>query len=282
MTTSGPALIAASLLGAATTVICQYFLRKRSKKRLWKGPPHPNWKPPDRQNAPFEPVWHDIDSETLPGDVLYPLVISSITPRPIALLSTLGENGEGNVAPYSYFNIMSHNPPHVAIGCCSSAIREHGKKDSLLNILTTKEFVVNLISEWFVEAANHCCGNFDYGENEMELSGLTPVTSLKVKPPRVRESAVHLECRLVHSYDIVKNGKVTTTIVIGEVVMMHIAEDIAGRSPSGKLIVDVNKMLPISRLGGNIYGRTREIFELPRPDRSTIDNKALAYSSTTR
>jgi len=131
-----------------------------------------------------------------------------------------------------------------------------------------REFVVNIISEWFMEAANHCCGAFDYGVNEMELSGLTPVPSAKIAPPRVGESACQMECVLRHTYDIKDaGGKVTTTIIIGQVVLMHIADGVAGKSPSGKLIVDIEKYKPMSRLGGNIYGRAEGLFELPRPDR---------------
>ena len=135
--------------------------------------------------------------------------------------------------------------------------------------LSRSEFVVNTISEWFVEAANHCCGSFPYGHDEMALSGLTPAPSVKVAPPRVAESALHLECRLAHTYEV-KNaaGAVSTTIVIGEVVMMHVARGVAGASPSGKLVVDVGAYRPVSRLGGNTYGRTAGLFDLPRPDRA--------------
>lgn len=77
--------------------------------------------------------------------------------------------------------------------------------------------MVNIINEWFVEAANHCSGPFDYGEDEMALAGLTPVKSLRVKPPRVGESALHMECRVAHTYEVKDAaGTVTTTIVIGE------------------------------------------------------------------
>lgn len=120
----------------------------------------------------------------------------------------------------------------------------------------------------------------------MQLSGLTPLPSTKVQPPRVAESAVHLECRLVHTYEVENNNcndATTTTIVIGKVVMVHIAEDISARSPSGKIIVDSEKLLPISRLGGNTYGRTREMFDLPRPDRTgtgTDGGGTMIYTSS--
>lgn len=102
----------------------------------------------------------------------------------------------------------------------------------------------------------------------MTLSGLTPVPSLKIKPPRVAESAVQLECVLRHTYEAKgPGGKGGSTVVIAEVVMWHVAQGVAGASPSGKLVVDVAKLKPISRLGGNTYGRTSGLFDLPRPDR---------------
>lgn len=103
----------------------------------------------------------------------------------------------------------------------------------------------------------------------MALSGLTPLASQKVKPPRVAESAVQLECVVRQVYDMSAPGGTTggSTVVIGEVVMWHVAEGVAGKSPSGKLVVDILKLKPISRLGGNTYGRTNNIFDLPRPDR---------------
>ena len=130
--------------------------------------------------------------------------------------------------------------------------------------------MVNIISEWFAEAANHCCGAFPFGQDEMALSGLTPIPSLKVAPPRVAESALHMECRLVHPYEV-KNaaGAVTTTSGSGEVGLMHVAPGVAGRSPSGKLVADAAKLRPLSRLGGNTYGRSEGMFDLPRPERTT-------------
>jgi len=246
---------------------------------LWCPAPHPNWRPPENQRPPYAAdtssvsfKMHSVDTSITAGSVLYPLIISAVVPRPIAFISTLGTDGTGNLAPYSYFNVVAHDPPHVVIGFCASALKSAGRKDSLANILSTKEFVVNIISEWFVEAANHCCGAFDYGINEMELSGLTPVPAIKVAPPRVQESACQMECVLAHSYEVRNSatgtGEVTTTIVIGQVLMVHVADGVAGKSPSGKLVVDIGKYKPVCRLGGNTYGWVGGLFDLPRPDRN--------------
>lgn len=263
------------------------FLDGKGKVPSLRGPPpHPDWRPPQKQPLPFPgSEMHTVDPSQTASDVLYPLIISAVVPRPIAFVSTQSAQGVGNLAPFSYFNVMSHNPPHVAIGFATSQLRPHGRKDTLVNVLETGEFVVNIMSEWFIEAANHTCGNFDYGDNEMELAGLTPLPSVKVKPPRVAESALHMECVLRHSYELKepRSGRVTGTIVIGEVVLMHVHEGVAGRSPSGKLVVDIDKYRPMSRLGGNTYARTSGLFDLPRPDRALGGPHAqqpLKYTST--
>lgn len=227
----------------------------------------PDWKAPEKQPPPFplEPVL-SFDPELLDSSVLYPLVISAVVPRPIAFISTLSKNGTGNLSPYSYFNAVSHNPPVLAIGHCWS---KGAPKDSLQNILDTGEMVVSIISKWFVEAANHTCGPYDRGVNEMELSGLTPVPSEKVKPPRVAESAINMEAKLLHHYDLRdKSGNVTCTVVLAEVVLMHVAEPVTTKTPnSGKTIVDPVKLQPVCRLGGNTFGVDLDFFDIPRPDK---------------
>ena len=143
------------------------------------------------------------------------------------------------------------------------------KKDTWANIEATGEFVVNVVNEWFVNAANHTCGNFSPEEDEFDISGLTKVPSIKVKPPRVAESAFHMECKLRHHYDVKKqDGTVTATAVIGEVVMMHAHEEVADLElGEGKPKIDTSRYRPVSRLGGNTYGRTQTGYDMPRPNR---------------
>ncbi|GJP41018.1 hypothetical protein CLOM_g665 [Closterium sp. NIES-68] len=259
----------------------------------WIRPPHPNWRAPERLLPPF-PVPSAADrggkgeedgrEDKKAGDeggemgvvsvrvaecsssVLYPLVISTVVPRPIAFISTLSKTGIGNLSPYSYFNAVAHNPPLLAIGHCWSS----GKpKDSLTNILDTRELVVALMSDWFVEAANHTCGPYPPDVNEMRLAGLTPVPSVAVKPPRVAESAVNMECVVRHTYNVIdRDGSVTTTVVLAEVVMFHFSEQVVTRTPNtGKLIVDPVKLRPMCRLGGNTYGFVSHLFDIARPDK---------------
>ena len=128
-----------------------------------------------------------------------------------------------------------------------------------------REFTVNIISDWFVEAANHTCGNYDPGVDEMSLSGLTPLPSTRVKPPRVQESAVQMECVVKHKYEAKGYaGEDTATVVVGEIVMFHVHEKVQKSTPSGSAYVGLEELQPISRMGGNTYGRSREGFDMPR------------------
>jgi hypothetical protein len=152
-------LVAASMGAAvafiADRLICRLLPRKHAripkadasngldaqpKPQVRRPPPHPDWQPGIEQPPPYglPAHMHSIDCETTPSSLLYPLMISAIVPRPIGFLSTRGPNGEGNLAPYSYFNVVAHAPPHVVVGCCASASRDHGRKDTLFNILATK------------------------------------------------------------------------------------------------------------------------------------------------
>eukprot|EP00878_Enallax_costatus_P004685 GHUV01004933.1.p1 GENE.GHUV01004933.1~~GHUV01004933.1.p1 ORF type:complete len:211 (+),score=50.69 GHUV01004933.1:316-948(+) len=201
-------VLAAFVVGAASATAGFFVaLRTLGFRRLGRpavhvSKPHPDWVPGQHQPPPFDPDnRHVIDPATVPEAEIYPLVISAIVPRPIGFAATMAADGSVNLAPFSYFNVLSHNPVIVAFGVSRSALRSGGKKDSFQNIEETKEFTINIMSEWFVEAANHTCGAFDRGVNEFELSGLTPVPSQRVKPPRVRESAVQLECKLKQVID---------------------------------------------------------------------------------
>lgn len=235
-------------------------------------PPHPGWTPGQPQPSPYADLkFITVDPAQLGGPACYPLVISAGVPRPIAFVTSVSADGRvHNLAPYSYFNMVAHDPPHVAIGMCHTPAKQGGKKDTLTNIQQSRQFVVNIISDWFIEAANHCCGMFDYGEDEMQLAGLTPLPSERVLPPRVAESAVQLECELAHEYEVINSkGDVSTTVVIGRVVLAHVNEGVAARTPTGKLMVDFNKLRPMCRLGGDTYGQVTATFDLPRPDRSS-------------
>lgn len=127
-----------------------------------------------------------------------------------------------------------------------------------------------MISEWFVEAANHCSGDFPRGADELAAAGLTPAPSARVRPPRVAEAAVAFECRLraVHEVSDNRTGAPSGAVVIGEVVLAHVSEAVAARSPSGKLVVDAFKLRPVGRLGGVSYCGLGAVYDMARPDGS--------------
>lgn len=192
------------------------------------------------------------------------MLISCVAPRPIALVSSVSKDGVRNCAPFSYFSIVGHDPPLVSITVCTQGRgNERTQKDTLNNVLETKDFVVNIMSEWFVESANHTCGAFTPDIDEITLSGLTTVPSVAVNPPRIAESAVHLECQLYNVQPIYNDAQEhTSSIIIGRVVNFHVHEEVL--SDSGA-VVDLHKLRPMSRAGGNIYSTVGDTFELRRP-----------------
>lgn len=185
------------------------------------------------------------------------LMIGTIVPRPIAFVSTVSENGVFNLAPFSYFNGVSSNPPIVMF---SSVIRRDGQhKDTYNNVSATKDFVINIVSEHIAEQMNICSEDLPPGVDEFAESRLTPVTSNIVKAPRVFESRVNMECKLVKIVDFGdKPG--SGSAVFGEVVMFHIADEIIN-----DLKIDPDKLRAIGRMGGAAYLRTHDRFVMTRP-----------------
>lgn len=191
----------------------------------------------------------------------YKLLIGAITPRPIAFLSTASKDGVRNLAPFSFFNMVSSDPPVFAIGMTRTP---NGHKDSCQNLLDTKEATINIISEWFIEAANSCAIAAPPDVDEWLVSGLTPLESDVVKPAHVAESCFSVEVKLLHSYDLFSvndPNKHTNTTVLVQAVQFHAREDVIN---SDLNFLDVEKIRAVSRLGGISYGRTTEGYELPR------------------
>lgn len=220
--------------------------------------PNPNWKPGDKIPAPTGTMV-ELDPASMPVREVYKLLIGGIVPRPIAFVSTLSPSGVGNLAPFSFFNGVSSNPPCVVV---SVARKEDGsKKDTLRNIEERKQFVVNSANEWLIEPLVHCAGAYPYGVDEMSLVGLTPEASTRVAPPRVKESALQLECELYDTLEIGDGSAGSTTLVVGKIVLAHIHSAIY---KNGR--IDMGGYKPIGRLGGASYGRIADIFDLPIPD----------------
>ena len=190
---------------------------------------------------------------------LYKLMIGMVVPRPIAFVSSIDEHGTRNLAPFSYFMACSADPPVI----CFVAGHRSGPlpaKDTLTNILATKEFVVNIVSEKFAEKMNLTSAEVGPQIDEFTLSGLTPLASELVQPPRVTESHAHMECRLRQTLPIGNEAGTTSTIIFGNVLRFHVDEAVIDGYK-----IDPEKLRAIERMGGPTYPRTRDRFDLIRP-----------------
>ncbi len=195
---------------------------------------------------------------------IYKLMIGAIVPRPIAFVSSLDARGIRNLAPFSFFTGVSANPP-VVLFCTSVRPEDPGRglgahKDTLLNVIATREFVINVVTEAIVEKMNLASAQVPPDVDEFELTGLTPLPSELVKPPRVAESPVQMECRLrqiVEVSDLPSGG----SVVLGEVVRFHVREDLVAN-----FRINPEKLAAVGRMGGPTYTRTRDRFDLKRPD----------------
>ncbi|EAA28471.2 hypothetical protein GE21DRAFT_4540 [Neurospora crassa] len=207
-------------------------------------------------------------TEGRPPAFNYKLLISAIVPRPIALVSTRSADGTTeNLAPFSYFQVISHDPPLFTLGFASPLTPASRAKDSLRILHETGECVINLMSTPFLEAANSCSTNAPLGVSEWVISGLTPVYDTQtVKAARAKEAVFAVECKLVHVKEFEsrsKPGETGSTLVVVEGTKFWIKEG-AVNEELNQMDLDVYK--PVSRLGGITYGLVREGLEIPRPD----------------
>jgi flavin reductase (DIM6/NTAB) family NADH-FMN oxidoreductase RutF len=196
---------------------------------------------------------------TEPGSV-YKLMIGAIVPRPIALVATVSGDGARNLAAFSFFTGVSANPPVV---CFSPMVRggnsAEPQKDTLRNIVATREFVVNIVSEDFSEKMNQTAPEFPPEVDEFAVSGLTPVASDLVRPPRVGESLISMECKLLEVVSV-SAKPLGGSLVIGEVLRFHVKDAIVEN-----FRIDPDRLRPIGRMAGNSYVRTTDRFEMVRP-----------------
>jgi flavin reductase (DIM6/NTAB) family NADH-FMN oxidoreductase RutF len=199
-----------------------------------------------------------IDVATADVVSVYQALVGVVTPRPIAWVTTLDEQGRVNLAPFSFFNAFGANPPVVVFSPTNR--RDGSKKDTLLNLQAVPEFVVNAAVEDLAELTTATAAELPRGQSEAELAGLALVPSVKVRPPRVAASPVHLECRMLQFISI-GEGAIASNLVIGEVVLIHIDDSVL--DASGR--VDPRKLRTIARLGGDFYCRSTDLFEMKRP-----------------
>jgi flavin reductase (DIM6/NTAB) family NADH-FMN oxidoreductase RutF len=198
-----------------------------------------------------------IDPAAIPAQTMYRVLIGSVVPRPIAFVSTMSESGVLNLAPFSFFNAFCADPPVVGFG----PVWRNPAKDTIAIIRATGEFVVNVVSEDIAEAMNICSAEFAPDVDEFAISTLTPVMSEVVKPPRVKESHINMECSLMQIIDFSEkpNGG---SLVLGRIVRMHVDDEIIDSTYK----IDAEKLRAIGRMGGPEYARTRYRFSMVRPE----------------
>ena len=197
------------------------------------------------------------DPQELEQTAIYKLLTGIIIPRPIGWISTISEDGINNLAPFSYFNAVGDDPPHVMFSTVHS---NNSNKDTLNNVLATKQFVVNMVTEDLVAQMNMTSQPISANESEFELAGLTPIASSLVLPPRVKESKITMECEMVHHYKLENSKTGGATIVIGKIVLFHIDESVLLENYK----INLETYQPIARLAGSNYSKIGEIFSLKR------------------
>lgn len=197
------------------------------------------------------------DPNELEHTAVYKLLTGAIIPRPIGWVSTISENGINNLAPFSYFNAVGEDPPHVMF---ATGRGNNTNKDTLNNVLTTKQFVVNMVTEELAEQMNITAQSVAPHVDEFELAGVTPIPSQKIKPMRVKESPIAFECELVHHYFLEDHKHGGACVIIGRIVMMHFDDEVL--SEHYKINLDTYR--PISRLAGSNYAKLGELFSIKR------------------
>jgi flavin reductase (DIM6/NTAB) family NADH-FMN oxidoreductase RutF len=196
-----------------------------------------------------------LDPQTLPPLSVYRLLIGCVVPRPIAWVSSVSETGVFNLAPFSFFMGVCHDPPTIAF---SSGRRRGEKKDTIRNIEYSQDFVVNVVDDALAEQMNLSSGEYPPEVDEFALTGLTPAQSIKVQAPRLAEAPINMECRVAQ---IIPVGRGPHSLVLGEVVYFHVRDDLY---QDGR--IDLYGLRPVGRLDGNLYAHVHDIFEMRRPE----------------
>jgi flavin reductase (DIM6/NTAB) family NADH-FMN oxidoreductase RutF len=198
------------------------------------------------------------------GSPIDDLIKYAVAPRPICFATTIDKAGNVNLSPFSYFNIMSHNPP-ICVFSPLRRMRDGSTKHTLENILEVPEVVINIVNYAMVQQQSLASTEYEKGVNEFEKSGLTMLPSTLIQPPRVAEAPVQLECKVrevISLGDQPGNGQ----LVLAEVLRMHIDQELINENG----VLDQKKLDLVARLGGDWYGRINEdaLFEVPKPLRN--------------
>lgn len=202
-----------------------------------------------------------IDPKDLTTREIHKILLNAVTPRPIALASTIDKNGNVNLSPFSYFNVFSAAPP-ILVFSPANRVTDNSRKDTLENILETKEVVINLVDFSLVEPTSLSSVYYERGIDEFLKSGLTKIISEKVLPPRVSESPISFECKVNEVISLGNNGG-AGNLIISEIVMIHINKQLLTLNGD----IDPLKLNLVARMGGNYYlnVKSENLFEIQKP-----------------
>ena len=195
--------------------------------------------------------------DELSQPAIYKLLTGAVIPRPIGWISSINLDGQPNLAPFSFFNAVGDDPPHVMF---STVRNGNTNKDTLNNVLDTGQFVVNMVTEDTVERMNITAQVVGPEVNEFELAGLTAAPSMIVKPPRVLESHVSFECELVHHYALENHKFGGAVVMIGKILMFHFDDDVLADNYK----INMKNYRPVARLAGSDYSKLGETFSYKR------------------
>lgn len=201
-----------------------------------------------------------INPNEIPTVKLHSYLLSAVAPRPIALASTMDIKGNPNLSPFSFFNVFSANPP-ILIFSPARRVRGNTTKHTLENAKETKEVVINIVNYDIVQQMSLSSTEYPLGVNEFDKAGFTMLKSEKVKPFRVSESPIQLECKVIEIVELGNEGG-AGNLIICEVVKLHIKEKYLNEEGS----INQEKLDLVARAGGSVYSRAREgFFEIPKP-----------------
>ncbi|MGE3272798.1 MAG: flavin reductase family protein [Chloroflexota bacterium] len=200
-----------------------------------------------------------LDSRELASRDAYKLLIGSVVPRPIGWVSTVSAGDVGNLAPFSFFMAATGNPPTVVL---STSFRDGKPKDTLQNVMEVPEFVLNVVSEDVGEAMNATSEEFPADVDELVAAGLTPVPSSRVRPVRVAEAPINMECKVVQLVPV-GDPQTGATLIIGEVLAWHVRDDLFDAE---RFRIRLDQLRAVGRMAGDGYTRTRDQFDMIRPN----------------
>jgi flavin reductase (DIM6/NTAB) family NADH-FMN oxidoreductase RutF len=202
-----------------------------------------------------------IDPKEVKTPVLHSYLLGAVAPRPIAFASTVDKDGNPNLAPFSFFNVFSANPP-IAVFSPAKSGRTGENKHTFENVLEVPEVVINIVNYDMVQQTSLASTEYAKGVNEFVKAGFTPLASEKVRPFRVKESPAQLECKVI---DVIRLGESggAGNLIICEVLLMHVSENVLDENK----MIDPKKIDLVARMGGNWYSRANgdSLFEVAKP-----------------